>query len=128
MQEYKGMLSLLLRNLFFTILQPGIVAGLIPYWILGAEFKLVLNSPFHFYEYTAIVLFVIRLIILLHCILSFATKRKGTLFPADPTKNLVISGLYRYSRNPMYLGGMMMLMAECLFFQSSGLFIYSLLY
>lgn len=77
------MSSLILRNLLFTILQPGLV-------------------------------------------MSFAVKGQGTLSPADPTKRLVTTGLYRFSRNPMYVGVMMILIGEAAFFQSTDLWVYSL--
>jgi protein-S-isoprenylcysteine O-methyltransferase Ste14 len=47
------------------------------------------------------------------------------LSPADPTKKLVISGLYKFSRNPMYIGVMLILVGECAFFSSISLLIYS---
>jgi protein-S-isoprenylcysteine O-methyltransferase Ste14 len=52
---------------------------------------------------------------------------KGTLSPADPTKKLVVKGLYRFSRNPMYVGVTMMLVGESIFFQSTALWTYSLI-
>lgn len=120
------MLSLLLRNLIFTILQPGIVAGLIPYWILGDKVDRILVQHFQFYHYFGAIVFVIGFVIMLSCIISFAVKGQGTLSPADPTRRLVISGLYRFSRNPMYVGVTMILIGEAIFFQSVYLWIYSL--
>ena len=52
---------------------------------------------------------------------------KGTLSPADPTKRLVITGLYKYTRNPMYVGVMLLLLGESLFFRSVSLTIYGIL-
>ena len=120
------MLSLLLRNLFFTILQPGIVAGLIPYWILGDKLNKAFSQSLQFYQYLGILLFVIGLVIMFDCIIRFAVEGRGTLSPADPTKKLVIKGLYKYSRNPMYMGVMLILTGEAVFFKSTGLWIYLL--
>ena len=61
-----------------------------------------------------------------HCIIRFAVEGRGTLSPADPTKKLVIKGLYGFSRNPMYVGVMMILIGEATFFQSGSLCIYLL--
>ena len=101
------------------------VAGLIPYWLLGspgiASFKNSL-SPF---QYIAIFIFAAGITILFYCISMFAVKGKGTLSPADPTKKLVVSGLYKYSRNPMYIGVMLILVGESAFFSSTILWIYS---
>ena len=68
----------------------------------------------------------VGLAVLLTCIVSFATRGRGTLSPADPTKKLVISGLYRFSRNPMYIGVTMMLLGESIFFRSYVLGAYTL--
>lgn len=121
------MLSLLLRNLVFTILQPGIVAGFIPFWILGDKVNGIFVQSLQFYHYLGAIIFVIGLVIMISCIISFAVKGQGTLSPADPTKRLVITGLYRFSRNPMYVGVTMILIGEAVFFQSVYLWIYLLL-
>ena len=120
------MVSLFLRNLFFTILQPGLVAGLIPYWILGAEIETAFDSPLQLNHYLGAIVFLIGLAIMLSCIVWFAVKGRGTLSPVDPTKHLVITGLYKYSRNPMYVGVVTILIGEALFFQSTSLWLYAL--
>ena len=120
------MLSLFLRNLFFTILQPGLVAGLIPIWILGRKTNNLFIKPWQFYQFSGLLVFVTGFVIMLICIVSFAVKGRGTLSPADPTKKLVVSGLYKFSRNPMYIGVIMILTGEAIFFQSVSLWIYLL--
>lgn len=120
------MVPLFFRNLLFTILQPGIVAGLIPYWILDENVRAPFMQSLKFYHYLSIIAFGIGFIILLTCIMSFAVQGRGTLSPADPTKKLVISGLYKFSRNPMYVGVTLMLIGESIFFQSNTLSIYTL--
>jgi protein-S-isoprenylcysteine O-methyltransferase Ste14 len=120
------MFSLLLRNLFFTILQPGIVAGLIPYWYVKDKFLQAFEKKFQVLQYLGILILLLGLIIMFDCILRFAVEGKGTLSPADPTKKLVIKGLYRFSRNPMYVGVMLILTGEAIFFQSTNLWFYAL--
>lgn len=120
------MLSLFFRNFLFTILQPGIVAGLIPYLILGGHHVIaVFEQSFGFRHYVSLLVFIIGFIILLTCIIGFAVHGRGTLSPADPTKKLVVQGLYRYSRNPMYVGVMLMLVGESVLFQSGTLWLYT---
>jgi len=121
------MFSLYLRNLFFTIIHPGLVVGLIPYWVLSQSGKNNFRFRFNFYQYLGISFFLIGLFVLLHCIIRFAVVGRGTLSPIDPTKKLVTSGIYRYSRNPMYLGVLMTLIGEALFFKSYHLGIYLLI-
>jgi len=120
------MFSLLLRNLFFTILQPGIVAGLIPFFILDKKLVDLFRLPVRIHEKTGLFLFISGLIVMLICIFNFAVKGRGTLSPADPTKKLVSEGLYRYSRNPMYVGVMMILIGESVYTGSFSLLVYSL--
>ncbi len=119
------MASLFFRNLFFTILQPGIIVGLIPYLIVGSAADTAWTDAFTSRHYIAIGMFSVGLIVLLACIVGLAVTGRGTLSPADPTQELVIRGLYRYSRNPMYVGVMLMLVAGSLFFMDNGLWVYT---
>ncbi|MFN0279619.1 MAG: methyltransferase family protein [Pyrinomonadaceae bacterium] len=120
------MISLLLRNLFFTILQPGVVVGLIPYLILRYAGREIVPSSWGTTHFVGVLLMVVGAAIVGACILRFATEGKGTLSPLDPTKQLVIRGLYKYSRNPMYVGAMLTLSGEALFYWSPALAIYAL--
>ncbi|HWP45479.1 MAG TPA: isoprenylcysteine carboxylmethyltransferase family protein, partial [Blastocatellia bacterium] len=52
-------------------------------------------------------------------------KGRGTPAPYDPPRRLVVSGLYRYTRNPMYVGIVTLLIGEALAFRSISLAIYS---
>jgi len=116
--------SLLISSLFFTILQPGLVAGLIPYWILGSRVREVVTSSYGMGQYWGMLLFFIGLFILIECIFRFAFEGRGTLSPADPTKRLVGKGLYKFSRNPMYVGVTSMLIGEALFFEAGQFWYY----
>ncbi|MEJ1242447.1 isoprenylcysteine carboxylmethyltransferase family protein [Chryseolinea sp. T2] len=111
------------RNLFFTILQPGMVAVVIPWWIaVGLPAYETWNTQ----SWAGLILFTIGSVITLACIYSFATRGAGTLSPADPTTKLVVSGLYRYSRNPMYVGVSLMLLGDSLFLQKQSVWIYAI--
>jgi protein-S-isoprenylcysteine O-methyltransferase Ste14 len=118
-------MSLFLRNLFFTILQPGVVAGLIPFLLVRKNLENTFAGSFHARHYVGMVVCLAGIGITLHCIANFAIHGRGTLSPAAPTKRLVISGLYKFSRNPMYVGVMLMLAGEAIFTQSVNLWVYS---
>lgn len=120
-------MSLFLRNLFFTLLQPGLVAGAFPYVIAKMEFETVFESPMGVLKVIGLIVCIVGVVITCHCIFKFATEGHGTLSPADPTTRLVIKGLYKYSRNPMYVGVMMILLGECLFTLNLNLLLYSIL-
>jgi protein-S-isoprenylcysteine O-methyltransferase Ste14 len=55
---------------------------------------------------------------------AFATRGKGTPAPTAPTTELVQSGLYRYSRNPLYVGALLIVLGYPLWFQSLALVFY----
>jgi protein-S-isoprenylcysteine O-methyltransferase Ste14 len=61
-------------------------------------------------------------------VLSFAFVGKGTPAPFDPTKKLVTEGLFKYSRNPMYLGAVLVLFGETIFFQSLQILVLTILF
>jgi protein-S-isoprenylcysteine O-methyltransferase Ste14 len=52
------------------------------------------------------------------CIFTFASLGKGTPAPFDPPRRLVIRGPYRFVRNPMYIGAILVLASAALFYQS----------
>ena len=57
---------------------------------------------------------------------DFYVSGKGTLAPWAPPKNLVVVGLYRYSRNPMYVAVALILLGWASAFVSMALFVYLL--
>ena len=67
---------------------------------------------------TAVVIMAAGLSLGLWCALEFAVRGLGTPAPFDPPKRLVVRGLYRYTRNPMYVGALAALLGEALFFRA----------
>jgi len=63
---------------------------------------------------------------LLWCTRDFYVSGKGTLAPWAPPRELVVIGLYRYSRNPMYVAVALILVGWAASFRSIGLLIYAL--
>jgi protein-S-isoprenylcysteine O-methyltransferase Ste14 len=62
-----------------------------------------------------------------HSFWLFMTRGRGTAFPTDPPRQLVILGPYRYVRNPMYIGNLAIVFAEALAFRSAGVLLYGVL-
>jgi protein-S-isoprenylcysteine O-methyltransferase Ste14 len=115
---------LVLKSILMMLLMPGSVVMLIPYLILHQQG--ITDFPeFSAASIVATITGLTGLTILLHCIKGFAFHGKGTLAPFDSPKKLVVRGLYRYNRNPMYIGVLSILLSESLFFETASLLIYA---
>jgi protein-S-isoprenylcysteine O-methyltransferase Ste14 len=94
-------MRLLLKNLLFTVLVPGTVAVYVPYRIIVRGDA----SAFHPGRWwVAGPVLALGAAIYLWCLYDFAVTGRGTPAPIDPPKRLVVRGLYRHVRNPMYVG------------------------
>ena len=88
-----------LGSVLFLLIAPGTVAGLIPWAITGWDS----TGPWLGLELLGLVLIATGVGVLLHAFARFALEGIGTPAPVAPTERLVVRGLYRYVRNPMYL-------------------------
>jgi len=115
-----------IRGILFTILVPGTVAGYVPYLLIEDRVPDMDLGPWHF---GGIVFFAIGALIYLVTALSFLMRGKGTptiwftaaiswLIGKEPVK-MVSDGLYRYSRNPMYVGVVTTVLGEAIYFQQT---------
>lgn len=75
-----------------------------------------------------LVLIAIGLFILVLTVKTFMMIGKGTLAPWDPPKELVISGMYRYVRNPMISGVLAIILGEALVFNTISIFYFLVLF
>jgi protein-S-isoprenylcysteine O-methyltransferase Ste14 len=64
------------------------------------------------------------MVLLAACIVEFARSGRGTLSPVDPPRRLVVRGLYRYVRNPMYLSVTAIILGESVLARSQALGVY----
>ena len=110
-----------LRSILFFILAPGMVAGVIPLALLRTG----LQTQTGFLSYLAFPLWLIGIAMLIWCFWDFLVKGRGTPAPIDPPKELVVSGLYNYVRNPMYVGVLLVIIGHFLWFGSWNLLIYA---
>src|SRR5215218_10166314 len=83
----------------FLVLAPGVMAGLIPYLLTDYEAH---DAPLSI-RIAGAALIAAGAAVLLHAFARFALEGLGTPAPVAPTEHLVVGGLYRYVRNPMYL-------------------------
>ena len=83
----------------FLVVAPGVVAGLIPWWLTGWE----AGTTWPPLQLLGALLLVAGVIVLVNAFVRFVVEGIGTPAPIAPTQRLVVGGLYRHVRNPMYL-------------------------
>lgn len=93
-----------LRALFAFLVLPGVVAFGAPIWYL------VTRSRTELLVQWSLLPLLVGCVGLLWCVREFYVSGKGTLAPWSPPKHLVTTGLYRYSRNPMYVSVLLILL------------------
>jgi protein-S-isoprenylcysteine O-methyltransferase Ste14 len=111
----------ILKTLLFTVLVPGTVAGLIPAWIRGGW---PMRGPAWAIAAGGAIL-APGIAVYLWCAWDFATAGRGTPSPTHPPRALVVRGLYRHSRNPMYVGVVLAVLGQAVWARSPGLFEYA---
>ena len=97
----------ILKSLFFLILVPGLLIGVFPYMISTTDTELISLGVL---SYLAFPFLLIGWVAMLWCFWNFTVNGKGTPAPIDPPKELVVVGLYRFVRNPMYVAGLITLL------------------
>ncbi len=117
----------LLGSIVFLVIAPGTVAGVVPWWIsrwrvqrpfLGAAELRLLGAA----------LLVVGAAALLDSFARFALRGLGTPAPVAPPRRLVVTGLYRHVRNPMYAALLAILLGQALLFGNAALLGYALLF
>ena len=111
---------LLLRATFAFLALPTLVAGVMPALLaqgMPIERKMIVPGS---------ALLTIGGVLLLWCVRDFFVPGRGSLAPWDPPKHLVVVGLYRFTRNPMYVAVMTVVLGWCLLYRSVWLMLYAL--
>jgi protein-S-isoprenylcysteine O-methyltransferase Ste14 len=120
-------LKAILGSLLFFVAAPVVVAGFVPWWITHWEFQ----RAFWGVEATRIigvVLIIVGAVGLLDSFARFALQGLGTPAPIAPTRNLVVTGLYRYVRNPMYVAVLAAISGQAVLFCDWHLFVYGAMF
>ncbi len=123
MTEARDLRSIALRSLLFTFLLPGTIGGYLPWWILRAT-GATLGGALA-WRWLGLVPLSVGLAIYVWCVADFALAGRGTPAPIDPPKELVVRGLYRVTRNPMYVGVLSVITGESWLFGSVPLAFYT---
>ena len=105
----------------FLVVAPGIVAGLVPWWLTGWETR----TTWPPLQVIGTLLIVAGAVALLDAFGRFVVEGFGTPAPVAPTQRLVVGGLYRYVRNPMYLAVGATIVGEALLLGRTILLLYA---
>jgi len=120
-------LSLLVRAVTYATLFIGLVLIYVPTRLLawsGIVHPATMGAP----QIAGMITGTAGAVIALWCVVAFARIGKGTPAPFDPPRKLVIRGPYRFVRNPMYIGAVLALAGAALFYKSTPLLAYAVLF
>jgi protein-S-isoprenylcysteine O-methyltransferase Ste14 len=106
----------------FLFLAPGVVAGVIPWLLTGWEVGRVLWLPLRI---AGGGILAISAGVLVHAFARFVIEGIGTPAPVAPTERLVVGGLYRFVRNPMYLAVIGAIVGQALLLGQMTLLLYA---
>jgi protein-S-isoprenylcysteine O-methyltransferase Ste14 len=112
-----------LGSALFLIAAPGMVAGVIPWAITGWRLE---DSLFWGSRALGGVLIAAGAAVVLHAFARFAIEGLGTPAPIAPTERLVVGGIYRHVRNPMYLAVGALIAGQALLLGRVSLLLYGL--
>lgn len=110
-------------TIVFLFLAPGVVAGLIP-WLISDWQRFAWGGATWVVVPIAWIAITVGVAFLLHAFALFALHR-GTPAPLAPTETLVVTGVYRFVRNPMYLAVLAIILGQALLFGSWWLLLYA---
>ncbi len=101
-----------LKSLLYLIFEAGLFALYIPLAFLRTGARIETG----FLSFLAVPLWLVGSLTVLWCFWAFTFKGHGTPLPADPPKELVTTGPYRYVRNPIYVGAASIILGYFLWF------------
>lgn len=111
-----------LGSILFFLLAPGTVVGLVPYLVTRWKQE---ASGLPVVRAFGLALALIGLLSLLESFVRFVVRGHGTPAPVAPPTALVVTGQYRYVRNPMYLTLMLIVAGQAAWFNSLALLVYA---
>ena len=104
-----------LGSALFFVIAPLVLAGFVPWWVTQWEFR----PAFFGVDLTRIlggILIIVGVPGLVDSFARFALQGLGTPAPIAPTQNLVVTGLYRYVRNPIYIAVVAVILGQAILF------------
>jgi len=100
------------------LIVPGTLLVAMPAWLIATDSELF---SFGTFRWLALLFWATGAAITIWCAWAFTVRGKGTPSPTDPPKELVVSRLYRYVRNPIYVGVILFLLGHVLWHPSRSI-------
>jgi protein-S-isoprenylcysteine O-methyltransferase Ste14 len=113
-------LSLLVRNLVFTVVVAGLGGAWVPWWILTRNGRTATPAA-----WAAVPVIAAGIALYVWCVWNFAAVGRGTPGPWDAPSRVVAAGPYRWVRNPIYLAALLIVLGEAWLFLSLALLAYA---
>ena len=113
-----------LKTLLWSAFVPGTVTILVPYLLLSSRLE-SFPAELSGFRFLGMAPVAAGALLYLWCAWDFTFVGKGTPAPFDPPKEIVVKGLYRYVRNPMYVAVLLVLIGEAIWFESGLILIYA---
>jgi protein-S-isoprenylcysteine O-methyltransferase Ste14 len=111
-------------SLIFLVTEPGLMGGLVPYWLTGWDSK----DPPVALKVAGAVALLAGLAVLALTVIRFVVEGLGTPAPVAPTQNLVVGGLYRFVRNPMYVAVIAIILGQAAILGRPVLLVYAAIF
>jgi protein-S-isoprenylcysteine O-methyltransferase Ste14 len=105
----------------FFVVAPIVVAGVVPWWLTGWH----TGAGWLPAQVLGWLLVAAGTAVLLHAFARFVREGSGTPAPIAPTERLVVGGLYRFVRNPMYVAVVAVIAGQALILGRLGLWLYA---
>ena len=105
----------------FFLFVPCVLAGVVPWWISRWEFRLSFLGV-ELTRFVGAALILAGVTGLVDLFARFALQGLGTPAPIAPTQHLVVTGLYRYVRNPIYVAVVAVILGQAVLFGDWRLF------
>ena len=117
-----GLVKAAFGSIVFLVVAPGVAAGLVPWWMTewdaGGDVPVTL-------QVAGVVVAGAGAAFLLHAFARFVVEGLGTPAPVAPPERLVVGGVYRHVRNPMYLAVTAAIAGQAAIFGEPGLLVYA---
>ena len=113
----------ILRTILYGLMITSIFGVALPYLIISGPWKYPLDLGY--FSVLGFLPLLLGMAGCYWCAMDFSTVGQGTPAPFDPPKKLVLQGLYRYCRNPMFASFLLLMVGEAVLLSSLSVLAYT---